>query len=126
MEYIVTPKIVADIVDVLVKKRRLGSTNGMVDSKRDWEIVEDCFEVFAIVYPEDVKVFIDTQKKVRDNLKYETGAIEEGEARMQHMMNMPQKFYLMVSKLYPQQKWDRDFVMELAKRMPVLSVPKHL
>ena len=103
-----------------------GSKQGVVEHEGDWKTIEFCYEVFRISYPEDLKVFIETQKKVRYNLKHEHGGFKDGEARMQHMMNIPQKMYQLINVFYPDQKWDRTFVRELAVRLPVFRVPKKL
>lgn len=127
-EVIQMPKILIEVVDTLDKYFKLhGNKQGVVDSKADWKLVEMCYDLFRISYPEDLKVFIATQKQIRYNLKNEDGSIKEkGGARAQHMMNIPQKMYQLINTFYPNQTWDRKFVLELAKHLPVFKVPKKL
>lgn len=121
------PRAIVEAVDSINEFFRInGSKQGYVEHNGDWKVIEFCFEVFRVSYPEDLKVFVETQKKIRYNLKHEHGGFEEGEARMQHMMNIPQKMYQLINKFYPQQRWDKKFATELATKLPVFRVPKKL
>ena len=116
------PKILVEVVDRVNQYYKLyGSKQGVVETEGDWRVIELCYELFRISYPDDLKVFVETQKRIRYNLKHEHGGVDG----MRHMLNIPQKMYQTISVFYPQQKWDKEFGRKLCTRLPVLKVPKH-
>ena len=128
-EIAVFPKSVVDAVQAIEDDfNKNGSKNRMIETEADWEIVEEMFDLYRYMYPDGFRVFLATQKKQRDNLKYEYGNVEKvgSSVEGQHMLNMPTTLYRFISKVYRNQKWDRKFAIELVKRMPFLSVPRKI
>lgn len=129
MEIITIPNSVLQASTALDKFWQLhGSKDGYVQGRADWEIIGYCYELFALRYPTDLRIFVETQKRVRENLKFEHGNVEKASSSVegQHMMNIPQKMYQLINTFYPNQKWEKPFVIELARKLPVLSVPKRI
>ena len=127
MELAVFPKSLLEAVEVIDKHWKMyGSKDGYIERQKDWDVVEHCFELFRLSYPEDFKIFVKTQRDIRGNLKEKHGGITEPDVNMQHMINIPQKMYQLINVFYPSQKWDKKFCIKLAKKLPVLSVPKIL
>lgn len=119
------PKVLVHTIEKIDEYwQKHGSKAGHVEGKSDWKVVLFAWELFRISYPEDVKIFVETQRRVKQALKHEHGIVKEPNIMQQHVMNMPQKLYQLINTFYPNQKWDRDFVRELAERLPVLKVPK--
>lgn len=103
------------------------SKNGRVEGRSDWKMIEYLYELFRIAYPEEARIFIESQKQVQRHLKTDTGKTsEDANESMRHLINMPQKFYQTIKLYYPKQKWDKKFVLQLCRRMPILSVPTRL
>lgn len=101
-----------------------GSKDGYVTHKGDWKVIRYCYDLFRISYPNEVKIFIQTQKELRRDLKNEKGMIKEGDARLQHIAEIPQKLHALISVFYPKQKWDAKFVRQLCKEIPLIKVGK--
>lgn len=126
MEYVVVPKSLYAAVDVIDKYwQQHGNKEGTIEGKGDWAVVKYCYDLFCIAYPEDLKIFTATQKRVRANLKHKYGNVEKvgSSVEGQHMMNMPQKLYQLIATFYPQQKWTKEFVIEFCNKMPTFRVP---
>lgn len=101
-----------------------GSKDGYVVHRGDWAVIRHCYDLFRISYPQEVKIFVETQKNVRRDLKNEKGIVKEGEAMLQHVANIPQKLFALISTFYPRQKWDTKFVHQLCKEIPIIKVGK--
>lgn len=106
--------------------RENGSKNGYVHHRGDWKVITFCYDMFRISYPKEAKIFIETQKNLRKDLINQDGSVKEGEARVRHVANIPEKMFALINTFYPKQKWDRKFVFELAKHLPVIQIPKKL
>ncbi len=120
------PRALVEAIDIINEFfRKNGSKHGFVEHDGDWRVIEYCYELFQISYPEDLKIFVETQKKIRQNLKSANGGFtDDGGGEMQHKMNIPQKMYQLINRFYPLQKWDKKFVAKLAQKLPVLKVPE--
>lgn len=109
-------------------KTKCNWRGGRVESANDWKMIEYLYEGFRISYPEEAKIFIESQKKVQRMLKtdYAEADPDNSNSTMRQLVNMPQKFHQLIQRCYPKQKWDKKFALELCRRMPMLSVPKKL
>ncbi len=113
-------------------KAKCNWKGGFVDSNNDWKMIEYLYEGFRICYPEEAKIFIESQKRVKATLKteYAEADHENDNSTMRQLINMPQKLHELIRRCYPNQKWGgpegKKFAIELCRRMPVLSVPNKL
>lgn len=95
-----------------------------IDGEKDWEIVWELFILFVEEYPEH---YDDLQKHIseyRKNLKNSSGTFKtDGGDLWQVQLEIPMPLLNMIKAIYPDQKFDKKFNRELAKRIPVLKVP---
>lgn len=118
--YVEVPRRKVEIIDKLVELSKNSGTT--IENDKDWEIVEKLFEFFKMEFPEDYAYFLQGIAHMRSQHNYGTAIIKEGDAMMQHQMEIPEKFAELIYAIFPDQKFDRDFVRGLAKTLPILKV----
>lgn len=95
-----------------------------VDGEKDWEIIWELFVLWYEEYPEEYDHFQKSIAELRANLKDKDGMIKEkGSDLWQIQLEVPMTFHTMIRAIYPDQKWDKKFTREIAKRIPVIKVP---
>jgi hypothetical protein len=118
--YVEVPRRKVQIIDKLVELSKNSGTT--IESQKDWEIVEKLFEFFKLEFPEDYQYFLIGIAQMKSNYNYGKAFIKEGESMIQHQMEIPEKFAELIYAIFPDQKFDRDFVRGLAKTLPILKV----
>lgn len=118
--YVEVPRRKVQIIDRLVELSKNSGTT--IESEKDWEIVEKLFDFFKSEFPEDYQHFLIGISQMRSNYSYGKAFIKEGSGMMQHQMEIPEKFAELIYAIFPDQKFDRDFVRGLAKTLPILKV----
>lgn len=118
--YVEVPRRKVQIIDRLVELSKNSGTT--IESEKDWEIVEKLFEFFKTEFPEDYAYFLQGIAQMRRDHNYGTAMIKEGDSMVQHQMEIPEKFAELIYAIFPDQKFDRDFVRGLAKTLPILKV----
>jgi hypothetical protein len=118
--YVEVPRRKVEIIDKLVELSKNSSTT--IESDRDWEIVAKLFEFFKVEFPQDYQYFLIGIAQMKSNYNHGKAFIKEGEAMVQHQMEIPEKFAELIYAIFPDQKFDRDFVRGLAKTLPILKV----
>lgn len=94
-----------------------------VDGEKDWEIIWEIFVLWYSEYPEQYDEFQKNMADIRRNLKNSNGMFKEGGSDLwQIQLETPGLLHTMIKAIYPDQKWDKKFVRELAKRVPILKV----
>jgi hypothetical protein len=95
-----------------------------VDGEKDWEIIWELFTLWYNEYPEQYDAFQKSIAELRRELKNNNGIIKEnGTDIWQRQLEVPMTFHSMIRAVYPDQKWDRKFTKEIAKRIPIIKVP---
>lgn len=127
-ELVEIPRWVVDLTDSLVQVAHDNiSPNGFIETDKDWNVVEAIFKVWAARYPDDYRQFGESQKQVRANSFNDLGITKgKGGAEMQHQLNLPQKFDEMFRSLYPNQKFTKKFIQQLARKFPVFTVARSM
>ncbi len=118
--YLKVPTEKLKMVDKIVELRKGRPT--FVDGDKDWEVIWELFVLWYTEYPEHYEEFQRSIQELRDNLKRKDAITKEGGAMIQHQLEVPEMFHRMVKICYPDQQWDRKFVRELSRRIPVLKV----
>lgn len=118
--YVEVPRRKVQIIDRLVELSKNSGTT--IESDADWEIVAKLFEFFKSEFPEDYQHFLIGIAQMRSNYNYGKAFIKQGEGMVQHQMEIPEKFAELIYAIFPDQKFDRDFVRGLARTLPILKV----
>jgi hypothetical protein len=118
--YLKVPTHKLNKVDDIMELRKGRPT--FVDGDKDWEVIIKLFELWVDEYPEDYDAFKDSISIIKSGLTRADGISKEGEAMMQHQLEVPEMFHKMVKICYPDQVWDRKFVKGLAFKLPILKV----
>jgi len=95
-----------------------------VDGDKDWEVIWELFVLWYSEYPEQFHDFQESISQIRREMVNEKNGIfksETGEL-WQRQLEIPVTFYNMIKAIYKDQKFDRKFVIGLAKRIPILKV----
>lgn len=126
LEYKVVPREQLMLIDRIVDKLKENSY-GTVETPNDWEAVVMLFELFRMEHPAHYAHFVESMKQYRQNTAH-TNAIIKDEAgdMVQHMLEVPEKFHHYMHSMFPQQKWDRKFIIKLTRELPILKVTDNL
>lgn len=118
------PRHLVEAVDSLIEfAKNRQSPNGRVEWDGDWEVIRAIFQLFAVTCPEECQAFVRSQRQNRALLSNPNAIVKQGEARMQHMLEVPELVDFMIKTLFPRQRTqDRKFITRLSKVLPVLKV----
>jgi len=118
--YVEVPRRKVEIVDKLVELAK--NSGKTIETEHDWSIVSKLFDFFKIEFPEDHYYFLQGIAQMKSQYNYGNAFIKEGEAMVQHQLEIPEKFAELIWAIFPDQKFDRDFVKGLSKTLPILKV----
>ena len=118
--YVEVPRRKVQIIDKLVELSKNSGTT--IESDKDWEIVAKLFEFFKTEFPEDYAYYLQSIAMLRSQHNYGKAFIKQGDSMIQHQLEIPEKFAEMIYAIFPDQKFDRDFVRGLSKTLPILRV----
>lgn len=45
---------------------------------------------------------------------------------VQHMLEIPEMFYMYIYRMFPNQKWDKKFILKLSNELPILKTTDNL
>lgn len=120
------PMPLVDAIDALILFARENGSGGSVQSERDWKTMEKIIEVWGTLYPDHAKIFIQDQKKKWSGLLNDYAASEEKGTTMRQHIEMPQKLHQMIKIIFPEQVWDKKFLMKFAYKLPIFRAYKKL
>ncbi len=116
----------ADAIMLCAKKNGCGKTVRLHDD-RDWETIAFIANVWKTIWPEDYDRFVKEQGLAKQNLKNDRAIVKEkGDVRMQHVLEMPKILQMLILSCFEDQPWDKKFMTELARRMPLFMGGKKL
>lgn len=118
--YVEVPRRKVQIIDMLVELAKNSGTT--IETQKDWEIVEKLFEFFKVEFPEDYAYFLQGIAMMKSNYNHGKAFVKEGDGMVQHQLEIPEKFAELIYAIFPDQKFDKDFVRGLAKTLPILKV----
>lgn len=110
-----------EFVDSLLQIARKNESKSRVQHQKDWETIHFIYRGFCALFPKTAADFEKHMKNMRSMARNDKGIAREGEAMIQHQLEVPQPFYQMVNTIFPDQKWDKQFVFQLSKYLPVLK-----
>lgn len=113
-------------VDALLDMSRQAGHSKTVETEKHWELVEKIAELWATLYPEQWHEYKAMQTRQKLAQKNKTASNKEGEAHIQHQLEIPRKFYELMMAVFPLQKFDKKFAAKFARRMPLMRIPDHL
>lgn len=126
LEYKVVPREQLMLIDRIVDKLKENGY-GTVETLNDWEAVVMLFDLFRMEHPAHYANFVETMKNYRLNTAGTNAIIKDDAGDMvQHMLEVPEKFYQYMYTLFPNQKWDRKFILKLTRELPILKVTEKL
>lgn len=115
IEYVPYETPIVKFVDYIIDKRIEMGRPTSITNERHWDLVSVIIKGWGDLYPEYANPFSDHMKTVRRHAT-RLGVSREGEAILQHQLEIPQSLYLLIKKAFPDQKWDKKFVSKFAQR----------
>ena len=122
--YVEVPRHKVKIVDALVELAK--DSGRTIENDNDWSVVQKLFEFFKYEFPEDYQNVLKSVAELKQQHNYGNAIVKEGEGMVQHQMEIPQKFAEMIEAVFPDQKFDKDFVRGLSKAVPILKVASQI
>jgi len=121
IEYVIAPRQQVQIIDKVIDKLKLNTT-GLVETQNDWEAILLLFDLFKIEHPEHFNQFVEIMKIYKKETTTNNAIVKDGEGDMvQHMLEVPEMFYMYINKMFPNQKWDKKFILKLSSELPILK-----
>jgi len=122
--YLEVPRHKVQRVDAILDKHKRLNCNDWVQTDNDWEIVVDLYKFWITEYPEEYKTFYDSVTKYKNEMERSDGIVKDGDAMLQHQLELPEYFYRFLIAVFDKQEshFDRKFVKELSKRIPLFKV----
>jgi|APGre2960657404_1045060.scaffolds.fasta_scaffold54688_2 hypothetical protein len=121
----ISPKKLS-LVDEIIHKVRF-NTSGTVESDLEWEAVVLMFNLFKVEYPDHYEWFKDKITEYRRATDSSHGIIKDDSGdSMQHQLEIPEGFHMYIHTIFPNQKWDKNFVRRLIRELPILKVADKL
>ncbi len=98
-----------------------------VEIKRDadWNLVEFILRGFDALYPEYSNQFFKHMADIRAKANH-LGVSREGEAMIQHQIEIPQALYSMIMTAFPKQKWSTQFNVKFARHFTNFKGADHI
>ena len=122
--YVEVPRRKVEIIDKLVELSKNSGTT--IESEKDWEVVAKLFDFFKTEFPEDHYYFLQGIAHMRSQYDHGDAIIKEKGGMIQHQLEIPEKFAELIYAIFPDQKFDRDFVRGISKTLPILKVASKL
>ena len=118
--YVEVPRQKVQFIDAIIEIAKNSGTT--IENDRDWFVIERLFEFFKKEFPLDYANFLISVQNLRSQHNFGKAFMKEGEAMIQHQLEIPEKFAEMIMAVFPDQKFDKEFVKGLAKTLPILKV----
>lgn len=114
------PEHIVKAVDYVVDIAKKNGSKDYVQTSADWATIREVFNLYAKMYPQHFAEFAKGIREFR-KVEYDHGIGGDKGARIQHVLEVPEKFHAMLKAIFPMQKWDRKFTLRLAKECPALK-----
>lgn len=120
VEYVPFEQPLVKFVDHIINTRiKLGRPLEITNEKH-WDLVKFIFTGWNSLYPDHSNAFLQHMKNWRRESRH-LGVSREGEAMIQHRLEIPQTLYSLIMTAFPNQKWTSKFTLRFAKELPILS-----
>lgn len=107
--------------DFIVETAKKNGSKSHVQTTADLKTLRAIFDVWSKMYPDYYNDFMKSIAWFRAN-EQDHGVGGDKGAKIQHQLEIPEKLYQMIMAIFPDQKWDRKFIMKLVKALPELKV----
>jgi hypothetical protein len=120
LNYVPYERDLVKFVDYIIDKRIALGRPTTITNEAHWDLIIFILRGWYALFPEYAGQFFKHMKEVRLRAKH-LGVSREGEAMLQHLVEVPQSLYQMIDIAFPDQKWDKKFILKFAKRIPALA-----
>ena len=118
-DVVLVNQTVLDAVGRITKKAAKISPNGLIETKRDWDLVIDLYFYWRTLFPENYEWFIEEITLLKEAHSKNKGIVSEKDgSALQHTMEMPSRLWDLIHLVFPKQENDADFVKGIIKRLP--------
>lgn len=126
VEYVIAPRQQVQVIDKIIDKLKFNTT-GVVETENDWQAIVLLFDLFRIEHPEHFDNFVELMKKYKQATAGNNSIVKDGAGDMvQHMLEIPEMFYMYIYRMFPNQKWDKKFILKLSRELPILKTTDNL
>jgi hypothetical protein len=120
IDYTPFERQIVEFVDATIALNTSHGRPTSITKERDWDVIGFIYKGFSVLYPKDAREFEKYMKEVH-HISNPHGIKKEGNAMIQHVLEVPEKLYKMINAIFPAQKWnDKKFVRSFAKHYPQL------
>lgn len=105
-------------VDYIIDKRIELGRPTMITNENHWNLLELIIKGWSDLYPKHSHDFFQHMRTIRSHANHLGVAREKGGATLQHQVEIPEKLYSLIRIAFPNQKWDKNFILKFARRMP--------
>lgn len=126
--YQAVPRWLNSLGDSVVK---LGHGRGgpfeQVSNETDWQVIAGLVDLYATFFPQSWKDFVKDNKVIssaqanRHGLIADKGTKKGGEAQIRQLGQWPFELEVMIKTIWPNQKFNKDFLRGFMKRLPVFK-----
>ena len=131
--YRVVPKWLNNLADAVVKiGKGRGGPNALIENDSDWQVVAGLVDLFANTFPQTWKDFVIANKLVASHQSQKHGLISDvttkkgGEASIRQLGQWPFEFEIMIKTIWPSQRFDKKFIREFMRRLPVFKTAEKI
>lgn len=132
IQWVPFPDQAVSAVDRIVAKAKIiGIDEGRVETTKHWDLVEDIFKLWVKFFPQEYHIFYKQQIDLKRSQENQHGSKrEKGGAEVQHVVEIPQRFYSLLTGIFPdidkQLFGSKSFAIKLVRRLPVLGIPEKI
>lgn len=114
---------IVQFVDALVEYAQHNGSFKTVRTEKDWDTLIYIMKGFFALFPKTAEEF---KKQIEDmrarQLRAHAIAKDDRGNSIQHQLKIPKPLYQMIKIIFPEQKWDKKFVLKFAQRFPQFKV----
>lgn len=114
-------KEIVSFVDAVIDKNNKAGSHLFVQGSQDWDTIAFIYKGFSVLYPEDAADFEKHMHDVHQDTKWNHGISKEGDAMVEHILEIPMKLYKMIMAVFPDQKWDGKFARKFKGHFPQMA-----
>lgn len=109
---------IVGFIDALIEMANQNSSKDSIKWDKDWQTMEFLFKGFEALYPKTASDFYEHMANIRRHSK---GVARVKDALIENKMEIPMPLFNMIKIIWKDQKFDKKFVEEFARRFPSLK-----
>ena len=114
LEKIPYERYLVEFTDSLIDIAKRNGSKSRVETSHDWKTLDYIYRGWRILFPQTSKEFEDHMKNWR-LLATKGGLSKEKNALIQHKLEIPLPLYQMIKTIFPDQKWNKEFVKKFSQ-----------